>query len=311
MSKELDFIYMLISLLVGVFSIGQSSHILIQNFRNKIVRSYSIFITLVSIRILTWVFISYLDLFRLNIPGPLGLKLTSDIALSLTIWAFPLFVHSFFKIPFGKWINYLTFSISLILIVKNLFGHIYNWPGPDYMQRMYLYPYISLLATFYATLLIFIYYRRLKDPIMRRIGLIMGIAMVIYLPLLAKDYYLIFYDIFGYLMFTPLFYIIWNVMAFYFTIKYRKNWAKEEPLVLPKPPEEFFVTFKLSNREREIIPLIIKGHSNKEIAELSFISLSTVKSHLYSIYRKVDVKSRFQFVAKLREFEQSMDRGKS
>ncbi|MEG3069136.1 MAG: helix-turn-helix transcriptional regulator [Syntrophaceticus schinkii] len=35
-----------------------------------------------------------------------------------------------------------------------------------------------------------------------------------------------------------------------------------------------------------------KGHSNEEIASTLFISKSTVKSHLRSIFRKLEVRNR-------------------
>ncbi len=48
----------------------------------------------------------------------------------------------------------------------------------------------------------------------------------------------------------------------------------------------------LSVQERKILELIKSGSSNKEISEKYNISLSTVKSHVSSIYSKLNVKSR-------------------
>jgi DNA-binding NarL/FixJ family response regulator len=53
----------------------------------------------------------------------------------------------------------------------------------------------------------------------------------------------------------------------------------------------------LSNREREIITLVSRGYKNKEIANNLFISEPTVKSHLYNIFRKLDIQNRPQLVA--------------
>ncbi len=52
----------------------------------------------------------------------------------------------------------------------------------------------------------------------------------------------------------------------------------------------------ITEREAEIIKLIIMGKSNKEIEEELFISLGTVKNHLYHIYRKLNINSRTQLI---------------
>ncbi len=48
----------------------------------------------------------------------------------------------------------------------------------------------------------------------------------------------------------------------------------------------------LSLRERDICKLLLKGKSNKEIAEKLFIEIGTVKSHLNKIYKKLGTKNR-------------------
>lgn len=56
--------------------------------------------------------------------------------------------------------------------------------------------------------------------------------------------------------------------------------------------EEICTQFKLTPRERELTELIYLGKSNREIAEILFLSESTVKTHIYNIFRKMDVKNR-------------------
>jgi LuxR family maltose regulon positive regulatory protein len=50
----------------------------------------------------------------------------------------------------------------------------------------------------------------------------------------------------------------------------------------------------LTLREMEILKLIAAGYSNKEIADRSFISLDTVKTHVRHIFEKLDVNTRLQ-----------------
>ena len=52
----------------------------------------------------------------------------------------------------------------------------------------------------------------------------------------------------------------------------------------------------ITDRESEILALITQGKSNAEVAELTYLSPNTVKSHIRSIYRKIGAESRTQAV---------------
>jgi DNA-binding NarL/FixJ family response regulator len=54
----------------------------------------------------------------------------------------------------------------------------------------------------------------------------------------------------------------------------------------------------LSDREREIIGLLVKGKSYVAIAETCFVSVDTVKTHVRHIYEKLHVHSKAEAVAK-------------
>jgi DNA-binding CsgD family transcriptional regulator len=54
---------------------------------------------------------------------------------------------------------------------------------------------------------------------------------------------------------------------------------------------------RLTRREREVAQLACEGHSNKEIAANACLSLQTVKKHLHSVFRKLQVPSRTRLVA--------------
>lgn len=55
---------------------------------------------------------------------------------------------------------------------------------------------------------------------------------------------------------------------------------------------------KLSSREQEILDLLALGLSNKEIGEQLFVSVNTIKTHILSLYNKLDVKNRTQAAIK-------------
>ena len=73
------------------------------------------------------------------------------------------------------------------------------------------------------------------------------------------------------------------------TLKYlQKNYIPEKPV--PGNP--------LSQREQEILQLIIDGSSYADIASKLFISMATVKSHIYHIYEKLHVSNKIEAAKK-------------
>ena len=54
---------------------------------------------------------------------------------------------------------------------------------------------------------------------------------------------------------------------------------------------------RVTRRERETAQLACEGRSNKEIAENACLSLQTVKKHLHSVFRKLQVPSRSRLMA--------------
>lgn len=60
------------------------------------------------------------------------------------------------------------------------------------------------------------------------------------------------------------------------------------------PKEERFK--QLTNREREVFQLIAEGHSTRQIADMLFISTSTVKSHRIKIMEKLKVSTLTQLI---------------
>ncbi len=50
----------------------------------------------------------------------------------------------------------------------------------------------------------------------------------------------------------------------------------------------------ISKREQDILVLILAGKSNRDIERELFISYHTVKNHVYNIFQKLGVKSRFE-----------------
>jgi DNA-binding CsgD family transcriptional regulator len=90
--------------------------------------------------------------------------------------------------------------------------------------------------------------------------------------------------------FSPVFFILLNISAVGFCLKALLH--PDDSKQATKPIQDFGFT----EREREIVPLLIDGLSNDEIAEKLYISPHTVKNHVTSIFRKANVANRFELL---------------
>jgi DNA-binding CsgD family transcriptional regulator len=68
--------------------------------------------------------------------------------------------------------------------------------------------------------------------------------------------------------------------------------------------KHFIEEHNISKREEEVIQQLCEGKSNKEISKTLFISLQTVKDHVYRVYQKTDVKNRVQLINLIQSYRE-------
>lgn len=103
-------------------------------------------------------------------------------------------------------------------------------------------------------------------------------------------------------MYEPLFivFIAVNIYtATYIVISTRKIRDAEPPEIMEETDSVEGVIKEVSEREKEVVDLIVKGMNNAEIAEELCISVYTVKRHINSIFKKLEVKNRFELLCKV------------
>jgi len=77
--------------------------------------------------------------------------------------------------------------------------------------------------------------------------------------------------------------------------------GEQHALDLPPPsPRPVSLAEPLTEREREVLRLLLAGASNREIARRLVVSVNTVKRHVYNLCGKLGVQSRTQAIARAR-----------
>lgn len=112
---------------------------------------------------------------------------------------------------------------------------------------------------------------------------------------------------------TIIFWFVVNITTLIFIYKwdFQQAYANEEaePQVvkafdIERRMELLAEEYQLTSRETDLSRLIYEGKSNSEIAQMLFISESTVKTHVYNIFRKLGVKNRMGVTCIIREEDQ-------
>jgi ATP/maltotriose-dependent transcriptional regulator MalT len=76
---------------------------------------------------------------------------------------------------------------------------------------------------------------------------------------------------------------------------------EQHPSVLPlSAARPSGLTEPLTEREREVLGLLLEGASNREIARRLVLSVNTVKRHVYNLCGKLGVQSRAQAIVRAR-----------
>ncbi|NQY09992.1 MAG: response regulator transcription factor [Flavobacteriales bacterium] len=98
--------------------------------------------------------------------------------------------------------------------------------------------------------------------------------------------------------------VLVSIVFFFLGLYFRKKWqAKSGDEFLSANQINYGEQKKLgiSDREQEVLQHLSDGLSNKEIADKLFITESTTKSHVSSLYQKLEVSRRPQAILKAQQ----------
>ena len=121
---------------------------------------------------------------------------------------------------------------------------------------------------------------------------VLAVYAVFFLHLISPSFNIFLILHFSYNV-PPLFFLAWHL---------KKHHSE---VILPRIEagnlDNFFNAHNITQREREVIMLLLEGKRTKDIEKELFISYHTVKNHIHNIYQKLDVRNRLQITSLIRD----------
>jgi DNA-binding CsgD family transcriptional regulator len=233
-------------------------------------------------------------------PAVLGVLLALSMAGNgLLAWALPLFSLQLTSAPLTRRRTLVHAALALVLAAVG--GLKEALPGAP----TYVVDYLALFAVYgYGCFLLLRGFQRIEDRGLRRLTkrfLLLVAALAVpaaaelvlkYLPGVAEP-----------VQQYPLVQIAYYLASIGLLLSYTAR-APEEAAASGNCslPVGFVQRYRISPRECEIISMMERGFSNRKLAEGLFISVQTVKNHVYHIYRKTGAENKVQLINLIRTF---------
>ncbi len=183
-----------------------------------------------------------------------------------------------------------------------------------------IYPFssiIEIVSIIYSITLIVILRRKITDSTTRKYILTLIIIIAVFLPAIGHDQFFFFgvqsiNEVPIELILSPVFYMVLSIVTLIFGTRVLRSTITLERSVnsedggpnqhsMESKMEKLAESAGLSEREVSIIPLISRGLGNKQIASELYISTKTVGNHIYNIYKKLGISSRYELLALLNQ----------
>jgi|GEM_PF-6542746 len=150
--------------------------------------------------------------------------------------------------------------------------------------------YVFFIIILILNCLFFLFkYRQINHQLFRKFGMEMVSILSIFLIYFFIQLYIpnFNFDIF------PLLYLLVTIQLIKFILKHLIKGNLDGVFNINK---DFIEKYGITKREQEIIRLIQDGYSNAKISRKLYLSEKTVANHIYNIYKKMDITSRFELI---------------
>ncbi|HEX2945248.1 MAG TPA: LuxR C-terminal-related transcriptional regulator [Clostridia bacterium] len=268
---QLISVYYIFALSSGIFCLGCLFTTARDN-KNEAVRLYFLFYSAFSAFMLATVLRAYLQ-------NPIFTLLQFFTVFS-SLYILACLINKVLLVPAATKINILLLCVTLAAFVLSVLDQFYLGVGADEAS--------------YAVMLIYYlgaYIKFRKNVINENLKKAMKHtfwSMLLFVPGIALDEIILSGG--SNLRIVPVFYAcigIYSVLSF---LKISDSIQNNKYMV----PEDLIRRFGITDREAEVMELLLKGLSYNKIADQLVISISTVRTHVTNLYKKVSVNSRYE-----------------
>ncbi len=204
---------------------------------------------------------------------------------------------------FKKYVKTVKITVLLIIVIFMVLGMIYitrvmNQDIKETLNRaLWIFYPLGSLIPFLLSVSIYFYYKKIHKKYHSQLAKNFLIAFTPQILYTALDFFV--FKQFEF-QFTHISYIVFSILSFYNICNHYFNSYEAEGEI--RINEKGLKTaFDFSEREMEVVELLLKGETNQKIGEELYISINTVKSHIKNIYKKAEVTNRVQLIYKIKE----------
>ncbi len=220
-------------------------------------------------------------------------------ALLLVMFTAPLFVHSLVSVPHARERNLVIGIVAFLLLIANYTLSLFDSAKEWELTRILVKDVIFIATIVYCWFVLASSYRRIGDAIEKRFVGAVLVAFSVLIPGIVSDTFLLEYVRFK--IFPIVYCSLGVIFIRYFYVNLARGVLEGPGLPADGAEEQAFpsgalLARDLSQREVDVVRLLLEGKSYKAVGEALFISPNTVKTHSRNAYQKLGVKNRHQLV---------------
>lgn len=304
--------YVFIFLLISSLSVGIVTNVLafavFLREKSALGKLFLAFLTCFTLRMAADTVMFYVLPLLPSSGTPLYVSLLAGrITMAGTVIFLALFMHTLTEIFQSHESRRVVYALSAALFLFFVFHFVLsraqNPPTMEDLDAFSLVDFLFFVLPLYPIAVFFLFSRRIKNAAIRKVIRNFILMILLFFPILILEdvlgsFSIVFDFARGYPLHVRLFPVIYLMIYLFLLYQGFRNVVLEKKLShAPHQISVAFITrFGITEREKQIIALMIEGARNKEIGKRLFISAATVRNHIHNVFEKTDATNRVALI---------------